>query len=166
MLRSSFIPPRPVRQLRDLMLRRKQLVRSGVQEKNRIQKALEEGNVELSNVLSDMTGLSGLLMIEALLERTQDPREIALLAQGRAKRKHMEIMGAVDKYRLSETKKSLLRHSLRHLRFLEQEICELDQKIEQHIARQGWHEKLELLLTLPGRVSGSNRYCLLCPDPQ
>lgn len=150
MLRSSFIPPRAVRQLRDLTRRRKQLVRAGVQEKNRIQKALEEGNVELSNVLSDMTGLSGLLMIEALLEGTQDPQEIARLAKGRAKSKRLEIMGAVDKHRLNETQKSLVRHSLRHLKFLEQEICELDQEIEGHIARQGWQEKLELLLTMPG----------------
>ena len=166
MLRSSYIPPRPVRQLRDLTRRRKQLVRSGVQEKNRIQKALEEGNVELSNVLSDMTGLSGLLMIEALLKGTKDPEEIARLAQGRAKSKRLEIMGAVDKHRLSETQKSLLRHSLKHLRFLEQEICELDREIEQHIAHQGWQQKLDLLQTLPGvdRVTAQSMLAEIGPD--
>ncbi len=77
MLRSSYIPPRPVREQRDLTGRRKQLVRTAVQEKNRIQKALEEGNVQLSNVLSNTAGMSGLLIIQALLNGCTHPREIS-----------------------------------------------------------------------------------------
>lgn len=150
MVRSSYIPPRPVRELRDLTRRRKQLVRAGVQEKNRIQKALEEGNVELSNVLSDMTGLSGLLMIEALLNGCTSAEQIAALAKGRAKKKRWEIMAAVEQHRLTGSQKSLLRHSLKHLRFLEEEIRGLDQEINGRIEANGWHDVWQRLLTLPG----------------
>jgi len=166
MLRSSYIPPRPVRQLRDLTRRRKQLVRSGVQEKNRLQKALEEGNVELSNVLSDITGLSGLLLIEALLEGQRNPSEMAELLKGRAKKKRLEVMGALDNHRLSDSQKSLLRHSLKHLRFLEQEIQDLDREIAECIQQNDWQAKMELLLTLPGVdcVTGASLLAEIGPE--
>jgi transposase len=166
MLRSSFIPPRPVREVRDLTRRRKQLVRMGVQEKNRIQKALEEGNVEISNVLSDVTGLCGLLMIEALLDGTKSSAQIADLAQGRAKGKRLHIIAAVDNHRLSDSQKSLLRHSLKHLRFLDDEIRELDCEIQQRIEDNGWQKQLTLLLTLPGvdQVTAASRLAEIGPD--
>jgi hypothetical protein len=63
MIQPSFIPPRPIRELRDLTRRRKKLIRTGVSEKNRIQKVLEDANVKLGNVLSDVFGVSGQLML-------------------------------------------------------------------------------------------------------
>lgn len=62
MIRPSFIPPKCIRELRDLTRRRRQLVRAGAQEKNRVQKILEGANIKLGNVLSDVFGLSGQLM--------------------------------------------------------------------------------------------------------
>jgi transposase len=166
MLRSSYIPPRPVRELRDLTRRRKQLVRSAVQEKNRIQKALEEGNVQLSNVLSDTAGTSGLLIIEALLNGCTDAREMAKLAVGRAKAKRLQIMAAIEQHRLSDTQRSLLRHSLLHLSFLEEEICQLDQEIQQNIGRNGWQRQMELLVSIPGvdQVTAASILAELGPD--
>jgi hypothetical protein len=65
MIHPSFIPPRAIRELRDLTLRRKRLLSNVTAEKNRIQKVLEDANVKLGNVLSDVFGVSGQLMLEA-----------------------------------------------------------------------------------------------------
>src|SRR5215472_9730351 len=77
MIHPSFIPPRAIRELRDLTRRRKRLLSHITAEKNRIQKVLEDANVKLGNVLSDIFGVSGQLMLEALLEGKAVPAEIA-----------------------------------------------------------------------------------------
>lgn len=166
MLRSSFIPPRPVRELRDLTRRRKQLVRTGVQEKNRLQKALEEGNVQISSVLSDVTGQSGLAIVEAVLEGGTDPAEIAKLAIGRAKNKRWAIQAAVERDQLTDSQKSLIRHSLTHLRFLAAEIEGLDEEIRAKIERNGWQRPFDLLMSLPGvdETTAASMLAELGPD--
>jgi transposase len=68
MIRPSFIPPQAIRELRDLTRRRKQLLHHGTGERNRIQKVLEDANIKLGSVLSDVFGTSGQLMLNALLE--------------------------------------------------------------------------------------------------
>jgi len=73
MIRSSFIPERPIRELRDLTRRRRQLVQEAARERNRVQRVLEEANVKLGDVLSDVLGLSGRLMINALLPNRKSP---------------------------------------------------------------------------------------------
>lgn len=65
MIQPSFVPPRPIRELRDLTRRRKKLLTAASSEKNRIQKVLEDANVKLGNVLSDLFGVSGQLMLHA-----------------------------------------------------------------------------------------------------
>lgn len=166
MLRSSYIPARPVRELRDLTRRRKQLVRSAAQEKNRVQKALEEGNVQLGQVLSHVLGKSGRDMIEALLEGRLGPEQIADLARGQARKKRIELSGAVQNHRLTDSQKSLLRHSLRHLDFLETEIARLDREIQKHIRSHGWQPQRELLLSLPGvdQTSAASLLAEVGPD--
>lgn len=73
MIRPSFIPPRAIRDLRDLTRRRKRLLQDGTRERNRIQKVLEDANVKLGNVLADIFGVSGQLMLDALLEGKAAP---------------------------------------------------------------------------------------------
>ena len=75
MVRPSYIPPPCIRELREFTRRRKQLVRAGVQERNRVQAVLEDANIKIGNVLTDVFGLSGQLMMEALIEgqATADP---------------------------------------------------------------------------------------------
>jgi transposase len=68
MIRPSFIPPQAIRELRDLTRRRKQLLHHGTSERNRVQKVLEDANIKLGSVLSDVFGASGQLMLNALLE--------------------------------------------------------------------------------------------------
>src|SRR5207248_6075483 len=81
MVTASFIPPRPQRELRDLTRRRRKLIQNAAAEKNRVGKVLEDANVKLGSVLSNLFGVSGQLMLEALLEGKADNAEIAAFAK-------------------------------------------------------------------------------------
>jgi transposase len=82
MVTPSFIPPRPQRELRDLTRRRRKLIQAASAEKNRVGKVLEDANVKLGSVLTDVFGVSGQLMLEALLTGKADAAEIAGFANG------------------------------------------------------------------------------------
>ncbi len=87
LIRGSFIPPRDIRNLRDLTRRRRQLIGAATAEKNRIQKLLEDANIKLRSVLSDMFGASGRAMLWALIKGTTDPDKVAGLADARFARR-------------------------------------------------------------------------------
>jgi transposase len=106
MIRPSFIPERAVRELRDLTRRRRQLVGEKARERNRIQKVLEEANIKLGDVLSDVLGLSGRLMIDALVEGVLQAEEIAHFAQRKAKQKIPELIAALQRNRLTDHHRS------------------------------------------------------------
>lgn len=82
LIRGSFVPPPAIHELRDLTRTRKQLVREIAQHTLRIQKVLEDANVKLTGVLSDVLGMSGRAMIEAIIRGEQDPERLADLSQG------------------------------------------------------------------------------------
>src|SRR5439155_10689021 len=86
LLSASFIPPKPIRDLRDLVRARKTLVYQRTQAINRIQKVLETANIKLSSVASDVLGKSGRDMIEALVAGISDAEALAGLARGRMPR--------------------------------------------------------------------------------
>lgn len=150
MIHPSFIPPRAIRELRDLTRRRKRLLSNATSEKNRIQKVLEDANVKLGNVLSDVFGVSGQLMLDALLKGGAPPEEIAQMAQRSAKRKIPEIIQALEGHQMSDHHRRMIRYSLKHLQFLEEELAELDRDIEEQIRAAGLEEKWQLLQTVPG----------------
>ena len=150
MIRPSFIPPRPIRELRDLTRRRRQLLHDATSERNRVGKVLEDANIKLSSVLADLFGVSGQLMLEALLEGQATATEIAHLAQRQAKRKIPELTAAIEAHRMSDHHRRMIRGSLRHLAFLEQELFHLDEDILRHIEASGLQNALQLLKTLPG----------------
>jgi transposase len=95
MIQPSFIPPRPIGELRDLTRRRKKLIGAASSEKNRIQKVLEDANVKLGNVLSDVFGVSGQLMLDALLAGQAGPEEIAQMAKRRARKRIPDLVAAL-----------------------------------------------------------------------
>jgi transposase len=101
-IRSSYIPPKPVRQLRDLTRRRVQLIQDATRERNRVQKLLEQANVKIASVLSDVFGVSGQHMILALLGGQATPEQIARLARGQAQRKIPQLIEALEGHRMSE----------------------------------------------------------------
>ena len=95
-------------------------------EKNRVQKVLEDANVKLGNVLSDVFGVSGQLMLDALLEGKARPEEIAQLAKRSAKKKIPGIIQALEGHRMSDHHRKMIGYSLKHLEFLEEQIGEMD----------------------------------------
>ena len=150
MIRPSFIPPRAIRELRDLTRRRKQLLHAATSERNRIQKVLEDANVKLSSVLADLFGASGQLMLEALLDGKASPEEMAQFARGRAKQKIPQLVIALEGHRMSDHHRSLIRFSLDHLVFLEEQVRSIDTAVLQKISLSGYQQPFELLQTIPG----------------
>jgi transposase len=150
MIHPSFIPPRPIRELRDLTRRRKRLLSAATSEKNRVQKILEDANVKLGNVLSDVFGVSGQLMLEELLKGEAGPKQIAALAKCRAKKKIPQIIAALEGHQMSAHHRRMIRYSLEHLRFLEEQLEELDRDIAAQIEAAGLTEQWENLRSIPG----------------
>src|SRR6266851_5726947 len=95
LIRSSFVPPAPIHELRDLTRTRKQLVREIAQHTLRIQKVLEDANLKLASVLSSILGQSGRAMLTAIIAGEADPERLAALAVGTARRKHPDLVEAL-----------------------------------------------------------------------
>jgi transposase len=150
MIHPSFIPPRAIRELRDLTRRRKRLLGAGASERNRVQKVLEDANVKLGNVLSNVFGVSGQLMLEALLRGEGKPEDVAQFAQRRAKQKIPEIIAALEGHQMSDHHRRMIRYSVAHMRFVEEQIEQLDQDIAAKIREAGLEPQWQLLQSLPG----------------
>jgi len=149
MVTPSFIPPRPQRELRDLTRRRRKLIQSAAAEKNRVSKVLEDANVKIGSVLSDVFGVSGQLMLEALLEGKADAAEVACFAKRRAKQKLPSIIAALEQHQMTDHHRTMIRLSLDHMRFLEEQLTVIDELIRQKIHEAGYEKQFELLRTLP-----------------
>jgi transposase len=149
-VRSSYIPAEPVRQLRDLTRRRVQLTQDATRERNRVQKLLEQVNVKIGSVLTDVFGVSGLQMLLALLEGRAAPAEMARLARGSAKRKIPQLIEAIEGNRMNDHVRFLIRGCLRHLACLEEEAEELDAEILRRMQLSTFQKPFKLLQTIPG----------------
>ena len=119
-------------------------------ERNRVQKLLEEANVKLGSELSDVFGASGQNMVEALMKGEATAEQIAQLAQRRARKKIPEIQKSIEGHRLNQTHRDLMQQCMTHLAFLEEQIEEIDQQIQNKIRSYGLSEAYELLQTVPG----------------
>ena len=105
LIRASFVPDEPTQQMRDLLRTRKQFVRERSSHTQSIQKTLEDANIKLDSVISDIVGLSGRRMIEALIAGETAPEALAALAHGRGPRGQVFVRG-VDR-RIHATKAEL-----------------------------------------------------------
>ena len=155
MIRPSFIPRRAIRELRDFTRRRKQMIGIAAEERNRVQKVLEDANVKIGDVLSDVFGLSGQLMLEALVnglggDGQPSAFDIAQLARGHAKKKLNELTAALQGHQMRDSHRTLIRHAMRHMAFLAEEIEALDQDIAALIREADLTPAYELLQTIPG----------------
>jgi len=150
MILPSFIPKRGIRELRDLTRRRKKLLGTASSEKNRVQKVLEDANVKLGNVLSDLFGVSGQLMLDALLRGKAQPQEIAQCAKRSARRKIPELIAALEQHGMSDHHRRVIRLSVDHMAFLEKQITELDEAIMAKIEEEDLVRQWELLQSVPG----------------
>jgi transposase len=147
LLRSSFVPPKPIRELRDLTRYRRKLVESQAAERNRLQKLLETANIKLASVASDVFGVSGRLMLRALIEGKATPPEMAGLARGLLRKKIPELELALEG-RLEEHHRFLLRLQLDRLEAAEKDLAVLEQRIEDQL--KPYAAQLALLQEIPG----------------
>jgi transposase len=147
LLKGSFIPPKPIRDLRDLTRYRKSLMDERTREVNRLHKLLESANIKLSVVASDLMGVSGRTMLEALLEGNTDPQVLADLARGKLRKKLPELRKALAG-RFADHHRFLLEQILGHIDFLD----ELIEKLSQEVATRAvpFEVQMELLDTIVG----------------
>jgi len=128
LLKGSFIPPRPQRELRDLTRHRTQITEEKTRTVNRIHKVLEDANIKLASVASDVLGVSGRAMLAALMQGQEHPVRLAELAQGQLRGKIPELEKALQG-RLTEHHRFLLRMLWQQLAQQETWIAELEAKI-------------------------------------
>jgi transposase len=130
LLQASFIPPPPIRALRDLTRQRAQLVRERAGVVNRIQKVLEDANIKLASVATDVLGASGRAMLAALIDGNDDPDALAKLARGRLREKTAELTLAL-RGSVSDHHRFMLRTLLRQIEQLEGLIAAYTARIEE-----------------------------------
>src|SRR5215472_12320798 len=147
LLRPSFVPPRPIRELRDLTRYRCKLVQSQAAERNRLLKLLESANIKLASVATDVFGVSGRLMLRALIEGKASPREVAELAKRKLRSKIPELELALEG-RLEEHHRFLLKLQLDRLELVEKDLEVLEQRIQQKL--EPYAAQLALLDEIPG----------------
>ena len=129
LLRGSFVPPAPIRELRDLTRYRKRLTQTHSSECQRIQKTLEDAGIKLDSVASDILGVSGRAMLRALCSGQRDPEALAELAVGRLKKKIPQLREAL-RGRFTEHHALLVGLALDHLEHLEAAIARLDGEVD------------------------------------
>lgn len=147
LLKGSYIPNREQRELRELVRYRRSLINERSREVNRLQKVLEGANIKLASVASDVLGVSGRSMLEALVHGHNDPKLLAELAKGRLKNKRQDLERALRGL-VGPHQRMIIAAQLEHIDFLNQQIAQLDEEIEKRM--RPFEEDLELLDTIPG----------------
>lgn len=132
LLRGSFIPDRPQRELRELTRYRTSLVRERASEVNRLQKTLEGANIKLASVATDILGATGRAILEALAKGTGEGPELATLARGSLRQKRAELERAL-KAETSDHQRLMIREHLAHINYLDEAIGRLNREIEERL---------------------------------
>ncbi|HCF26914.1 MAG TPA: IS110 family transposase, partial [Cyanobacteria bacterium UBA11049] len=141
LLRGSFIPPLPQRDLRDLTRHRTTLVREKAAVVNRLQKVLEWANVKLASVVTDVMGVSARKMLSAIVEGQDDAGTLAELAVGSLRRKQSQLEQALSG-RIRAHHRFLIASHLSHIDFLDEQITSFDTQIATHIQAQSLPEAI------------------------
>ncbi len=147
LLRASFVPPKPIRALRNLTRYRKTQIQERQREANRLHKALEDTGIKLNCVASDILGVSGRAMLDALINGTTDPEILADLAKGRLRAKLPALREALEGH-FDELHALWIGAILAHIDFLDEQIGRLSDAIEEQI--RPFEAAVELLCTIPG----------------
>jgi transposase len=147
LLRPSFIPPRAIRELRDLVRYRSELKHDHTRVANRLHKVLQDADLKLSSVMSDILGVSGRQILRQLATGHSDPAALAELARGSLRAKRPALRQALTG-RFSEHHAFLISQALTELDNLEESMTALAARIEQHLVP--FAQELELLSTIPG----------------
>ncbi len=147
LIRGSFVPPAPVQELRDLTRTRKQLVREITQHTLRIQKTLENANLKLTGLLTDILGVSGRAILQALVAGETDPERLAGLVRGRVKASRADLVAALHG-RVTAHHRFLLKLHLSQIEALETAVSEVEARLGDALAP--FRTALDRLITMPG----------------
>ncbi len=147
LIRASFVPDKPTQQMRDLLRTRKQFVREASSHIQRIQKTLEDANIKLDSVLSDILGASGRRMIEGLIAGNTDPVALAKLAHHQLRATPEQLEAALHG-RVTAHHRFLLRLHLDHLQSLEAAVASIDKEVEGNL--HCFRTAVQILSTIPG----------------
>jgi transposase len=147
LLRPSLVPPKPVRALRNLTRYRKTQIEERQREANRLHKILEDTGIKLDCVATDILGVSGRRMLDALCSGTTDPEVLAELAKGRLRQKIPALREALEG-RFDPQHALIVGAILAHLDFLDEQIDRLSDAIEEQL--RPFEPAVELLCTIPG----------------
>jgi transposase len=158
LLPNSFIPPKEIRELRDLNRTRRKLVGMMTSEKNRLIKVLEAANIKLSSVVSKIYGVSSLALIRSLLEKDRLSREeISQLAKGKLKKK-VDLLEKALNGKLTEHHRFLLRMHLENIDHIAKQIKKIDAEIQRKMVP--FQKESNLIQTIPG-ISEVNASAIL-----
>ena len=147
LIAKSFVPPRPLREMRELLRYRRKLTESQAAERNRLLKLLETANIKLASIMSDVFGVSGRAMLRALIEGQASVEAMADLAKGQLRRKRSDLILALEG-RMEEHHRFLLTTQLRRLETIEQDIAALDLRINERL--EPYRAPHALLMQIPG----------------
>ena len=147
LISKSFVPPKPIRELRDLLRYRRKLVENRSAERNRLLKLLETANIKLASVASDVFGVSGMAMLKALVRGDASPKEMAQLAKKLLRRKLAELELALEG-KVEEHHRFILEMQLSRLEQLDQHVAKLDERIDAKLAP--YREQHARLTKIPG----------------
>lgn len=147
LIRGSFVPDEPTQEMRTLLRTRKQFVRERSSHVLRIQKVLEDANIKLNSVVTDILGVSGRRMIEAIIAGETEPRALAALAHRRCKAPLADLEAAL-RGRVTAHHRFMLKLHLGHLDALGAAIAEIDQAVDANI--EPFRQAIALLTTIPG----------------
>ncbi len=149
LLKASFIPERPQRDLRELVRYRTHLIQERTREVNRVQKVLEDANIKLASVATDIMGMSGRAMLQAIIAGKDDPAALAELARGRMRNKIDELEQALTGH-VRASHRLLLRMHLEHIDELNAKLTELDEEIDRLMLPFDPDELVQRLDAIPG----------------
>jgi transposase len=147
LVRPSFVPPKTIRDLREITRYRKSLIQERSREAQRLHKTLEDSAIEVSSVASDILGVSGRAMLQALIDGTHDPDVLAELARGRLRKKLPALRKALVGW-FSPTHRILVGELLAHLEYLDESIERLSDDVATMVSP--FAPAIDLLDTIPG----------------
>jgi transposase len=147
LIRASFVPPTAVQELRTLMRTRKQFVRERASHVQRIEKVLEDANIKITSVLSDIMGKSGRAVLAALVQGTTDPEFLASCINTRVKASRSELLEAL-RGKVSAHHRFMLKLHLGHIDGLDQAIASIEKEVG--LGLESFRAAAKLLSTMPG----------------
>ena len=147
LIRSSFVPEQPVQELRDLTRTRKQLVREMSQHTLRLQKVLEDANIKVTGLISDILGVSGRAILRAMIDGESDPNALAQLARGSLREKKTRLIDGLTGM-VTPHHRFMLQMHLKMVENIEAQLAEIDARIGG--ALEPFRHAVDLLKTIPG----------------